>query len=689
MSISGYSYKDVEARLKAFADGHYVIQRYSVGEATDFDVSGDTWPLMHVVHPAITPDAGQVTYNFEVVFADLPRDFDDKTGNQVEAISDLIRLALDLLSEVKNGSVLFGEDALVTSSNIDTGAVQSFNSVCIARLTFTLVLPWDWNACDIPADYAPAGSSSSLFPIDGGCCDVEYYISKNNQPGNGFALGDVIRVSGTNTFAKARANTLANSYAVGVVTKLGGDAYNYKMGGIVTEGVPNYPAETIMYLSDSVAGGMTTTPPAIVRPVMMILDPGQRAILMLSLVNPGTGGIEGVTGNIVDNTDPQNPVVDQVQANWNESDNTDPSFIQNKPAIPTGTVESVTGESVDNTDPDNPVVNAIPLAGTGTDLVTGTIEVDGSIVDIEIIKQFSASLGGGYCAFYFGDGTLGMVLNDTVYSTDITITSSGTAIFYSNNPSTGGIQYPTDYSANFQLFSLIDLQTLKKRFWTKAGAPTTTDDDTQGFIIGSLIWDTTNSILYRATSVTTGAAAWTVAIVAGTGTVESVTDLSPSAIDNTDPDNPVTNIIPRSGTDVGFPVTGNVENNAEVEYFHEVGTKRVRLFFRDEDRIRLEYSDSSTSAISRLEATSGNAQMLCVNAGDISSIGIDASTLEMLVSSNVTGFEGLKYDTDYSANFVDRSLVDKAYVDSVTPNITSGTAPPSGGNDGDIYLQYT
>ena len=522
MSISGYSYKDVEARLKAFADGHYVIRRYSVGEATDFDASDGTWPLMHVVHPAITPDAGQVTYNFEVVFADLPRDFNDKTGNQVEAISDLIRLALDLLSEIKNGSVLFGEDALVTSSNIDTGAVQSFNSVCIARLTFTLVLPWDWNACDIPADYAPAGSSTSLFPIDGGCCDVEYYISKNNQPGNNFALGDVIRVSGTNTFAKARANTLANSYAVGVVTALGGDAYNYKMGGIVTEGVPNHPAGTIMYLSDSVAGAMTTMPPAIVRPVMVIVEPAARAILMLSLVNPGTGGIEGVTGNIVDNTDPQNPVVDQVQANWNESDNTDPSFIQNKPAIPTGTVEGVTGDSVDNTDSANPVVNAWPLAGTGTDLATGTIEVDGSIVDIDLIKQFSSSLGGtGYVSVFIGDGDIGLVRNDgSGNSTSFTV-KGGFASFVSDLA--GAIRYGNDYSANFQPFSLIDLQTLKKRFWTKAGAPTTTDDDNAGFIVGSLIWDATNSILYRATSVTTGAAAWTVAIVTGSGTVNSGT----------------------------------------------------------------------------------------------------------------------------------------------------------------------
>ena len=51
---------------------------------------------------------------------------------------------------------------------------------------------------------------------------------------------------------------------------------------------------------------------------------------------------------------------------------------------------------------------------------------------------------------------------------------------------------------------------LKSRFWTKAGAPTTSDDSTQGFIVGSLIFDTTNSILYRCTNNSTGAAVWEV-----------------------------------------------------------------------------------------------------------------------------------------------------------------------------------
>jgi hypothetical protein len=622
--------------------------------------------------------------------------------------------------------VLFGEDALVTSSNIETGAVQSFNSVCIARLTFTLVLPWDWNACDIPADYAPAGSSTSLFPIDGGCCDVEYYISKNNQPGNNFALGDVIRVSGTNTFAKARANTLANSYAVGVVTALGGDAYRYKMGGIVTEGVPNHPAGTIMYLSDSVAGAMTTTPPAIVRPVMVIVEPAARAILMLSLVNPGTGGIEGVTGNIVDNTDPANPVVDQVQADWTQGDNTQPDFIKNKPTIPTGTVESVTGDSVDNTDPDNPVVNAIPLAGTTVgNPVTGDIEVSSTgsgrkirmsspgfdselfIDTTQISISVSTPTGtGGWSA---DPGVLNGTLSDNVHATVLSALIDGWKLF-GDDPTFKGMEYDADYSANYTDQSLTDKQyvdarvvnssitaVLDKRYVVVASATFTdpTPAEGKGFIvfvrngtatIGGVGYSTAGSLIYRIYH----SGAWANYLINGsTGTVESVTDLSPSAIDNTDPDNPVTNIIPRSGTDVGFPVAGNIENNSSVEYFHEVGTKRIRLFFRDEERIKIEYSDSSTSASSMFEATSANAKMSCANASDVSSIGIDASSLEMLVSSNVTGFEGLKYGADYSANFVDRSLVDKAYVDSVTPNITSGTAPPSGGNDGDIYLQYT
>jgi hypothetical protein len=50
---------------------------------------------------------------------------------------------------------------------------------------------------------------------------------------------------------------------------------------------------------------------------------------------PGGGGgtVVSVTGNIVDNTDPANPIITQKQADWTQADNTKPDFILHKPTI--------------------------------------------------------------------------------------------------------------------------------------------------------------------------------------------------------------------------------------------------------------------------------------------------------------------------------------------------------------------
>lgn len=101
-----------------------------------------------------------------------------------------------------------------------------------------------------------------------------------------------------------------------------------------------------------------------------------------------------------------------------------------------------------------------------------------------------------------------------------------------------GITYGADYSADMVLRSLIDQEVLKKRFWTKAGTPTTSDDSTQGFVVGSLIYDTTNNILYRCTSNTASAATWTVEYNAANNqtialTGANVTTTSATAVDIT------------------------------------------------------------------------------------------------------------------------------------------------------------
>jgi hypothetical protein len=216
--------------------------------------------------------------------------------------------------------------------------------------------------------------------------------------------------------------------------------------------------------------------------------------------------VETVSGNIVDNTDPANPVVDQLQADWTQSDNTQPDFIKNKPTIPTGTVESVTGDSVDNTDPDNPVVNAIPLAGTTTgNPVTGPIQGPGLtlIDDITDPTTFTSELQVG------ADVIIRVSDIVNAYNTRLFI-GNGFVEIRSGDPVFEGITYGADYSANFVLRSLVDLGYVKGFIWQANAAPTATDDSNDEFEVGTLWVDRSVSPakLYVCTNATVGAAVW-------------------------------------------------------------------------------------------------------------------------------------------------------------------------------------
>lgn len=198
----------------------------------------------------------------------------------------------------------------------------------------------------------------------------------------------------------------------------------------------------------------------------------------------------------------------------------------------------------------------IPLAGTAAGKpVTGNIEISNAIggfslyqlvssinsyleieggVNIKLLSQNVSSgdiskivVSPSYCQIDNTSGDLSSALSTNVGSAQMNVGDLGTgdnvsleitnqtALINSTYALFEGLKYSTDYSPNFTNLSLINLITLKKRLWTKAGTPTTTDDVNAGFVVGSLIWDTTNSILYRCTSNTAGAATWTTAITGG------------------------------------------------------------------------------------------------------------------------------------------------------------------------------
>jgi len=83
-----------------------------------------------------------------------------------------------------------------------------------------------------------------------------------HQVGHGFAVGDVVRLNGTATYTKAQADSVPNAEAVGIVIQvLGANDFVIATNGYIT-GLSGLTANTVYFLSPSVAGALTATEPS-------------------------------------------------------------------------------------------------------------------------------------------------------------------------------------------------------------------------------------------------------------------------------------------------------------------------------------------------------------------------------------------------------------------------------------------
>jgi hypothetical protein len=152
------SYRTLIERLRQFADGHYIIQKFYHGQIDAADLDKEPrYPMMHVLPVDIRASEGTLDYALEIRFADIGRDKEIKTDYQKEIISDMSRLALSLISEIENGEILFGSDAeIVDKQATIIPFIEEFTHVLTGvQLNVTIRLPFNWSACDIPADYSP------------------------------------------------------------------------------------------------------------------------------------------------------------------------------------------------------------------------------------------------------------------------------------------------------------------------------------------------------------------------------------------------------------------------------------------------------------------------------------------------------------------------------------------------------
>lgn len=206
------SYNIVIERFKAFADGHYLIRRFSHGQIDVTDiVQENEYPWMHVVPVSMTPGDGSMSYEFDVVFADLPRDKETPTEYQRESLSDCIRLAEDLISEIKNGGVIFGtEVTLEGGTTIEPFIEEYTHTLTGVNCKLSMTFPNDWSACEIPADWSAGGSGS------GGS-------------GGGGGTGIVLKVNGTNNVVQSLLDLVEGSNIT--ITDLGDGRVQFDASG--------------------------------------------------------------------------------------------------------------------------------------------------------------------------------------------------------------------------------------------------------------------------------------------------------------------------------------------------------------------------------------------------------------------------------------------------------------------------
>ena len=326
-----YSYNTLIDRFKAFADGHYLIRKFTHGQIdlADLDLDGE-YPYMHVAPGNITPVQGAMQFGFEVLFMDLPRDKETKAEYQRESLSDCIRLAQDLITEIAVGRTLFGvESGLATQPTIQPLIEEYKHTLTGVQLSISIELPYDWSACDIPADYSVGGSGSG---------------------GAGVALGITFKVNGVDN---AIQNVLDLVEGTGINITDNGD-------GSVT-------------ISNTGGGGGSVAWGSIVGTLSNQTDL-QNALN--AKANTSSLAAVATSGDYDDLINTPTIPAAQIQSDWTQADNTQVDFIKNKPTLPATVGDML--KSVYDTDDDGTVdaaetVQIIVRNSTGSTLTKGQI----------------------------------------------------------------------------------------------------------------------------------------------------------------------------------------------------------------------------------------------------------------------------------------------------------------------------
>ena len=355
------SYNALIDRFKAFASGHFILKTFSHGQIDTADLEKFTeYPFMHVVPSNVTYAKGTKTFSFQIVLADLPRDKDSKVEFQREVLSDLQRIAEDLIAEITNHRMLFGDLITVQNVTLEPFLEEFHNTLTGWTVSLELLVPYYWDACSIPAEWNDFFESGS-----GGTGSILTFIDSIVRDENG-------NVSLVNDEATPSPNYYYGTDDEGV------------RGWYLTTDNIGLTCETI--------GDCQT-----IIDIEAAIDALEEEILLKADITSISAVGFSNDYNDLDNK-PTIPAA-QVNSDWNATSGV--AEILNKPTIPTGTVTSVgltmpSAFSVAN----SPITSSGDIAVTGAGVVSQYVRGDGSLAN------FPSSTGGGASLSFYLNGSV-------------------------------------------------------------------------------------------------------------------------------------------------------------------------------------------------------------------------------------------------------------------------------------------
>ena len=362
------SYNALIDRFKAFASGHFILKTFSHGQIDTADLEKFTeYPFMHVVPSNVTYAKGTKTFSFQIVLADLPRDKTDKVAFQKEVLSDLQRIAEDLIAEITNHRMLFGDLITVQNVSLEPFLEEFHNTLTGWTVSLDLLVPYYWDACSIPAEWNDFFESST-----GGTGSILTFIDS------------IVRDNNGNVSLVNDEETPAASYYYGTDDEgVRGWFALPEGGGLTCETIGS--CETIIDIEA-----------AIDLLQQDVIDINADIALKADITSISAVGFSNDYNDL--SNLPTIPAA-QVNSDWNATSGV--AEILNKPTLTSGTVTSVgltmpSAFSVAN----SPITSSGDIAVTGAGVVSQYVRGDGSLAN------FPSSTGGGASLAFYLNGSV-------------------------------------------------------------------------------------------------------------------------------------------------------------------------------------------------------------------------------------------------------------------------------------------